>query len=159
MVLLVLAASSSALLGPVIRGEGRPWKTISPTTRAAVEAIPRGNELVLTNELGFDRQRPYVPLLNVWAPALYGHRFWASAFMFSNNWNAADASQRLAELEWFFTTRPGSAHLDWLRRCHVTHVLVRRDLLALSGWESSLRALGLPVVFESSEYVVVSVTL
>jgi hypothetical protein len=57
-------------------------KLVEPSAIEALRAIPLHDGIVLTNELRYDRNiSRLLPLLNTWAPAIFGHPFWSNNFI------------------------------------------------------------------------------
>lgn len=132
--LLVAGALGSSVLA--IR-PGRMPKEVAPDARIVLRAIPAEARAVLTNDLAWDdRAERHLPLLNIWAPAVSGRQFWASAFMFT--FQHPDAAERLRIVNHFFapSTSPAT-RLAIARAQGIDFVFLRRDLApawSSEGW-------------------------
>jgi hypothetical protein len=135
VVLLFTGALGSSVLA--IRPSGRMPKEVAPDARIVLRAIPAEASAVLTNDLAWDdRAERHLPLLNIWAPAVSGRQFWASAFMFT--FQHPDAAERLRIANRFFapTTSPAE-RLAIAREQRIDFVFLRRDLApawSSEGW-------------------------
>jgi hypothetical protein len=104
------------------------WTPLDAT--AALSAIPVKGAIIVTNEIRYaDDGERHLPLMNAWAPAVFGHQFWASNFMFGT-FGHPDASRRLHELKRFWDSEYFTRQCQFLRREQITHLLVRADLLS-----------------------------
>ena len=71
--------------------------------------------------------RSYLPLINVWAPQLFGQQFYASNFTWGT-FTASDALDRLHAHEWFWSAPIGERHCSFLRENDIKYLLIRRDM-------------------------------
>lgn len=139
----------------VVPGHQLALKEAKTVERPAIEAlrvIPLHDGVVLTNELSFDAHTSrHLPLLNTWAPAVFGHQFWANDFMF--NLDAPDLVQRFREQERFWNESPGDWGSGFLEREQISWILQRKDLPGpdLRRWGA------VRVVFENDDYRVARV--
>lgn len=132
--LLVAGALGSSVLA--IRPDRVP-KEVAPDARIVLRAIPAEARAVLTNDLAWDdRAERHLPLLNIWAPAVSGRQFWASAFMFT--FQHPDAAERLQTVNRFFAPSTSPATRLAIARHHgIDFVFLRRDLApawSSEGW-------------------------
>jgi hypothetical protein len=110
-------------------------KEVDPAARNVLRAIPADAHAVITNDLAWDDvQERHLPLLNIWAPAVSGRQFWASAFMFT--FQHPDAPERLQRIAWFFS--PSTAPRDRLafaQKAGIDYVFLRKtETWRADGW-------------------------
>lgn len=123
---VLVLAGSAAVQHAVVEPPSRTTKAVSPDAAAALASIPVRESVILSNDCAYDAYvETQLPLMNAWAPALYGHQFWACNFMFNNNFAAPDAATRLDRLGWFWASREfGVAQRKFLRDQGITHLLI-----------------------------------
>ncbi len=131
--LLLLGAFGASVLNSTnILGRA---KEVDPAARTVLRAIPNDAHAVLTNDLAWDDTRErHLPLLNIWAPAVSGRQFWASAFMFT--FQHPDAPERLQRIAWFFSpsTTPRD-RLAFAQDAGIDYVFLRRTKpWSSEGW-------------------------
>jgi hypothetical protein len=115
----------------------RNVRWVPPDATAALSTIPVKGAIIVTNEIRYgDNVERHLPMMNAWAPAVFGHQFWASNFMFGT-FGHPDASRRLHELKAFWDSGDFTRQCQFLRREHITHLLVRVDLLSGPVMEDS----------------------
>ncbi|MGE0192617.1 MAG: hypothetical protein AB7T63_11320 [Planctomycetota bacterium] len=102
------------------------WMEVPADVVAALRIVPPElDQVVDTNDLGYGEGRGF-PLVNNWAPQLFGHQFHASNFTFGTpaypdylvRWNA---QQR------FWSEEVGAWHEEHVVRQGIRWLLVRRD--------------------------------
>jgi hypothetical protein len=102
------------------------WHVVESSAADALQGANREPGVLLTNDLGF-RHYEHLPLLNFWAPQLFGQQFYASNYMYGT-FAHPDSLERLKLHEHFWSTPAGEWHRAFLRDKEITYLLVRRDL-------------------------------
>lgn len=113
----------------------RAGKEVSADALATLRALPPDGGSVLTNDLAWDdASELHLPLLNIWAPAVSGHQFWASAFMFT--FQHPDSGDRLARVQWFFSSAATpQERLAFARKAGIEYIFLRgRGEGSFDGW-------------------------
>ena len=125
----------------------RTLKIISHSAIEALEAIPLERSVIFTNDCEYDHVQRHLPLMNAWAPAIFGHQFWACNFMYGT-YVAADAPERLGRIRWFWDAPIDEERRTFLANAGVSHLLVwrgsdsarwRESELDKTGWAQLLR--------------------
>jgi hypothetical protein len=123
---------------------------------AAIEAllrIPVHNTITMTNELAYDREKaPYLPYMNAWAPALFGHQFWVADFMFDLHY--PDIVPRFRAWKQFWNTTASPWHEQLLERENIGWILEKKNQDALDP--GTMR--GVELAFENDKYRVFRIT-
>lgn len=155
----VLAASSAcgavfvfvgSAIFATVSSHTKLLRTSKVVERAAVDAlrsIPVEGSVILTNELAFDeRTASHLPLMNAWAPAVFGQQFWANDFMYNLQYH--DVAWRFRQQERFWREPPTNWHETFVLRQGITHILQRRDL----GGPDLASFSVVRIVFENERY-------
>lgn len=146
--MVATALVSSALLsGPRFRTALDRSKRVEPNAIRALERIPVDGTVVLTNDLAYDEDlAPQHPLMNSWAPALFGHQFWVADFMFDLHYPGLE--ERFLAWTWFWETPASVGHGELMRREKIDWILERRARGALDPSEID----GVQLVYENPTY-------
>ncbi|MFN0111796.1 MAG: hypothetical protein ACKVZH_23305 [Blastocatellia bacterium] len=123
------------------------WHVVSDSAVGALGAAKNSSGVFLTNDLRF-HQYNHLPLMNAWAPQLFGQQFYVSNFMFGS-YAHPDAVDRLHAQELFWSTSVGEYHSKFLAENHIQHLLIHRDMPFPEG---ILKAPWIQMVVENTDY-------
>lgn len=106
-------------------------KLVNIEASEALRRIPVNGAVIMTNDLAYDeKSAPHLPMMNAWAPALYGHQLWASNFMYSLQYQ--DLIERYDSFNKFWSVPYGPWHDRFLDEHNIEWLLEKKhEVLAL----------------------------
>jgi hypothetical protein len=127
-VLCVVALSAVAYGWTQTAGWKPPasWRIVSDSAVEALRAAKDDPGLILTNDLRYQPGH-HLPLMNPWAPQLFGQQFYASNFMYFS-FAYPDVLERFHEHQWFWSTAAGERHRAFVAEKNIKYLLIRRDM-------------------------------
>lgn len=158
---VALSVTVAGALGAAAGPSPATTKRVSADAVAALGSIPVDGSLLLSNDCSYDPVvERHLPLMNAWAPALFGHRFWACDFMFNNNFAADDASARLQKSASFWASSFGSEEHAFLVERRITHLLLDLRAVGADAIRSKLDSTSwLQTAYRGEEYAVYEVRM